>query len=136
MNSKHILTNKINQLVEKTKSDSRILAVYLFGSILTENFNDKSDTDVCLVLAPQASHTPYHSAKLSEIKLHYLKNFELDIQIFQQIPIYIRKRVLKEGRLLYCKDEDKLYELASRHIREYADFEHIYRDFLETVKYG
>ena len=136
MNFKQTLTGRINQLVEKTKSDARVLAVYLFGSILNENFNSQSDADVCLLLAPKSPRLPYHPDEMSKIKLSYLKDFELDIQIFQQLPIYIRKRVLKEGRMLYCQNEDKLYELATQHIREYADFEHIYKEFLENIQHG
>jgi hypothetical protein len=30
-------------------------------------------------------------------------------------------------------DEDSLYELAFTVIREYSDFEHVYRDYLKEV---
>jgi hypothetical protein len=62
----------------------------------------------------------------------YLR-FDLDIKIFQQLPLYVRRRVLKEGIVLLVKDEDQLYELAFRTAKEFEDFKHIYRDYLEAI---
>lgn len=121
----------LNKIIEDVKQDSQILALFLFGSAAREENYKQSDVDICLVLMPNF----YTSMQLSQKKLEYLKSFNLDIQVFQQLPIYIKKRVLKEGKVLFCRDEDKLYEIAFSVIREFADFEHIYRDYLKEVSY-
>jgi predicted nucleotidyltransferase len=116
----------LNGLLNRVKEDQRVLAVILFGSIARGQAQEGSDTDICLVLRP-GSYTPL---QLSKIKLEYVQDFNQDVQIFQQLPLYIRKRVLEDGKILYSTDMDRLYEVAFDFIREYADYEHVYRDYL------
>ena len=123
---------KINGLIRKAQRDKHILAVFLYGSVAREEEHNQSDIDVCLVLNPAR----YPPKEISQKKLEYLKLFELDVHVFQQLPVYIRTRVLKEGKILFCRDEGELYELAFVVIREWADFEHIYREYLEEVARG
>ena len=130
MNSTH--TNHLKRIVEDVAKDAEILALFLYGSNARAEACEQSDIDLCLVLMP----TRYTSKELSQKKLTYLKSFELDIQIFQQLPIYIKKRVIKEGKVLYCKDDDALYDLCFTVIRDFADFEHIYRHYLAEVADG
>ena len=130
MNTIH--KNHTNKIIEAAKKDVDILALFLFGSTAREDTHKDSDVDICLVLIPRF----YTPKELSQKKLEYLKSFNLDIQVFQQLPIYIKKRVLKEGEILYCKDEDKLYEVAFTVIREFSDFEHIYREYLNEVTHA
>ncbi len=112
--------------------DPSILAVILFGSRARGDFRKDSDTDLCLVLMPRS----YTSRELSSYKLRYRSKIDAALHIFQQMPIYIQQRVLKDGKVLWCRDEDALYEIAFRVIREFADYEHIYREYLEEVAHG
>ena len=112
--------------MNQAKNDRRILAVFLFGSVARGEEHEGSDTDICLVLVP-GTYTPL---QLSKLKLEYLRDFNQDTQIFQQLPLYIRKRVLKDGKILFARDMDQLYDVAFDFIREYADYEHIYREYL------
>ena len=58
----------------------------------------------------------------------------VDIQKFQQLPLYIKVRILRDGRIILCKDKDNLYNLAFSVITEYNDFEYICREYLEEIK--
>lgn len=120
---------KITELIDVAKSDEEILAIVLFGSTARQENFKNSDTDICLILKPNQYSPKY----LSNKKFDYLKKFYLDIQIFQQLPIYIRKRVIKEGKILFCRDEDEIYKIAFNMIQEFNDFEHIYHDYLKEV---
>ena len=119
------------RLIEEVKKDKDVIAVYLFGSYARGESH--RDIDICLVLKPVRKK--YSKIFLSEKKLKYLKNFEYDIQIFQQLPLYIRHRVLKEGKLLYSKG-DEIYDVAFLTIKEYEDFKPIYESYLEEVMNG
>ncbi|MBI4845859.1 MAG: nucleotidyltransferase domain-containing protein [Candidatus Omnitrophica bacterium] len=120
---------KLSGIIRDIKKDNQVLAVFLFGSIAREEGHDKSDIDVCLVL--EAGR--YTTKELSRKKLEYLKSYDFDIQIFQQLPVYIKKRIIKEGKVLFCRNEAALYEIVFSVIREFADFEFIYRDYLKEV---
>jgi len=56
-----------------------------------------------------------------------------DIQIFQQLPLYIQVRILKEGKILFCKDEDELYELALQTVKSFESYKKIYYAYLDSI---
>jgi hypothetical protein len=121
----------IARLLAKAREDKDVLAVFLFGSAARNEQNQLSDTDICLVLAPRP--LGFEPTALSSKRLDYLEDFPVDLQIFQQLPIYVRKRVLREGRILFVRDEDLLYELAFRTAQAFEDFKGIYMDYLKEV---
>ena len=118
---------KIGKLIEKAKKDKNVIAVALYGSSLK---GKGRDIDICLYLDKK-----YNNLFMSKKRLDYLKYFNYDIQVFQQLPIYIRKRILK-GKILYSKNEDRLYEIAYDTRKEFNYFEKYYNDYLEMVKNG
>ncbi|HID94867.1 MAG TPA: nucleotidyltransferase domain-containing protein [Candidatus Latescibacteria bacterium] len=126
------IKEKISAFIDKAAADEVILAVILFGSRARGQKTSSSDVDLCLVLQPG----DYSDLELSQKKLEYLAAFDVDVQVYQQLPLYIRRRVLKEGKVLFCRDEDKLYELAFRTVQEFEDFRHIYNSYLEGVAHG
>ena len=119
-------------MLEKARIDPEILAVMVFGSAARGEETGKSDLDLCLVLTP-SRHDP---AALAEKRLEYLQTGDLDVSILQALPLYIRRRVLKEGRVEYVRDEDALYEVAYRSAQAYEDFKHLYQDYLDQVARG
>ncbi len=126
---------KVTELLEKVRQDRDVLAVILFGSSARGDDGPGSDVDICLVLQP----SDYSDLELSHKKLEYLGLFgasSLDIHVYQQLPLYIRKRILKEGEVLFCSDEKALYEIAFRTIQDFEDFRRIYDGYLGEVARG
>ena len=117
----------LERLIARAQADEAVLAVMLFGSEARGEATAASDVDVCLVLQPRAAE------QRAEKRLEYLGEFDLDLHVFQALPLPIRRRVLKEGRILLSKDEDALYDLALRTAKEFDDFRHIYQAYLEAV---
>ncbi|MBF0532496.1 MAG: nucleotidyltransferase domain-containing protein [Candidatus Omnitrophica bacterium] len=124
--------NPFEKIINQVKSDPQILAVMLFGSVARGENLVGSDVDLCFILQPGEKQLQ----DMSQKRLDYLADFLFDIHIFQQLPIYIQKRVIGEGQVIFCRDDDSLYDVAFKMIREYSDFEHIYRDYLEEVSHG
>lgn len=121
----------VEKLLAKVQEDKDVIAVFLFGSIARQEQTYLSDIDICLVLDPKPR--PFESTMLFRKRLDYLNDIPLDIQIFQQLPLYVRKRVLKEGQILFVRDETLLYELAFRTAQAFEDFKRIYDNYLEGV---
>jgi predicted nucleotidyltransferase len=117
--TKHFLEH-----LKKTKIFSKIEFVILFGSSLSSYHLTDSDIDLCLYIDEEKK-------KLSKIRLELLKMFDenLDIQIFQLLPLYIQIEVLK-GKVLYIKEEDRLYEIAYKTIEEYEEFYQFYTEYI------
>ena len=120
----------LERLIARAQADEAVLAVMLFGSEARGEATAASDVDVCLVLQPRAAE------QRAEKRLEYLGEFDLDLHVFQALPLPIRRRVLKEGRVLLSKDEDGLYALALRTAKEFDDFRHIYEAYLEAIADG
>jgi predicted nucleotidyltransferase len=121
-------TNAINRLIAKAAEDPSVLAVLMFGSVARNEQGPASDVDICLVLQPGTSE------EMSQKRLEYLALFDLDIHVFQQLPLYVRRRVLKEGTVLLSKDDDALYQLAFRTAQAFEDFRPVYQTYLEAVQ--
>jgi len=119
----------IDKILTKAKEDADVLAVFLFGSWARDEFTSISDIDLCLVLRPGN----YDALNLFQKRLSYFRQGTVDIHIFSQLPLYIRHRILKEGKILLCRDEDLLYEIAFRTAQAFEDFKHIYYGYLKEI---
>lgn len=122
----------LDSLLRAAEADPRILAVVLYGSRARGEAGEHSDTDVCLVLPMNADPETIGM----QVQFDYLRFHELDVRTFQRLPLYIRPRILKEGKVLHVKDEDELYETAFRTIRAFEDFRPFYLAYLEEVASG
>ena len=118
-------------LLSRAARDPDVLAVFLFGSLARGEAGPISDVDVCLVLAPGSDPD-----RAFERKLTYSGAFDVDLALFHELPLHVRSRVLREGRVLFVRDEDALYELAVRTARAFDDFRHIHRQYLDAVARG
>lgn len=123
---------RLERLVRCASSDHRVLAVILFGSVARGQETEDSDIDVCLVAASGIETR----GRQAELRLDYAGRFDLDVALFQQLPLYLRRRVLAEGRVLFVRDEDPLYDLALRTVQQFEDYRPLYEAYLEGVARG
>ncbi len=125
--------NELDETVKAIKKDRDVLAVMLFGSAARNQTTTMSDIDICIFLKSDIKD----KHKMAEKRLEYLINApdKFDIQIFQLLPLYIRVRVLKEGKILYCRNIKQLYDIAMKTMKEYAVFEPHYQTYLAEVSY-
>ena len=121
--------SQMEKILAKAMEDPKVVAIILFGSRARGDTTVGSDYNLCLMLCPGQYTVEY----LFQKRLGYLALGAGDVHIFSQLPLYIRQRVLKEGRVLLCKDEEELYETAVRTAREFEDFRHMYREYLEEL---
>jgi uncharacterized protein len=122
----------VTRLLARAREDRDVLAVLLFGSHARGTAAPGSDRDVCLVLTV----APRPDLEATEKRLQYLALGDLDVVVFQQLPLYIRSRILREGRVLFARDEDALYAVAVRTAKAFEGFRHIHRAYLDAVARG
>src|SRR5271157_1170977 len=96
-------------LIEKVQSDSRVLALLVFGSYARgEPYHD---IDICLIIFP--------SEDSSKILLNYVQAVDekFDVKVFSALPLYIRSRIIKEGKILLNKDYNTLFDIYLQTIK-------------------
>lgn len=99
--------------------------VILYGSIAEGRARAESDIDLAVYYDGERDEAArFRFAVLSE-----LADDRYDIQIFSNLPLYVRTEVLR-GKVLYCPDERFLYDVAYRTIREFDDFKHRLYDYI------
>src|SRR3989344_1856161 len=93
----------LEKIAEKAKKDKEILAVIVFGSFARgEKFED---VDVCLVM-----NKNYDSVKAGKMRIELSSlSDKFDVHIFQQMPLYVRARIFREGKLFFCRDRGALF---------------------------
>ena len=113
---------------DKIKKDRLILAVALYGSYARKE--PYRDIDLAIILNKKISNI-----EMSRIKMRYssLMPSNFDIKVFQQLPIYIRMQVIKDGKIVLCKNFDDLYELSFLTLKEFGFYKKIYNLYLQNV---
>jgi uncharacterized protein len=122
----------LGRVIARAERDPEVLAVIVFGSRARGDASPRSDLDVCLVLGAGS----LTDVAVGRKRLEYLADADVDLVVFQQLPLVVRSRILREGAVLFVRDEDALYALASRTARSFEAFRHIHRQYLEQVARG
>ena len=122
------IKNKMNLFMKKLKEMpdfNSVKFVFLFGSYSNRKQNKLSDVDFAV----------YHLGSKKErfkFRLRLLGKLpdNFDVQIFQDLPLYVRMKVLK-GKLIYGKDEQFVYDVAYATIKSFGDFKKYYEDYID-----
>ncbi len=112
--------------LKKMPDFNKVKFVILYGSQASGMANKMSDYDFAI----------YYDGDKKErfrflIKANSDKKF--DAKIFQDLPLYIRKDVLK-GKVLYAKDLAFVYNMAYETIKEFERFKKYYYDYIGLEK--
>lgn len=123
-----MLNKKITKLLKKikeVKGFEKVKFIILYGSTATNQRRKTSDIDICIYY----DGAPDEASKFRHRLLSELFDDIYDIQIFEQLPLYVRKEVLK-GEIIYSKDMRFLYDVAMKTIKQFEDFKHRFYDYI------
>ena len=118
----------LNSAVERLKGIQgfeKVRFIILYGSAAEGKTRETSDIDLCVDIDAK---TDYERSKFRLSALSELPDY-FDIQIFEQLPLYVKKEVLK-GKVIYCRDEEYLYKTALSTIKEFEDFKYRFYDYI------
>ena len=116
-----------DNVVEKIKKfgGENIKFIILYGSRSTNKQTPLSDTDIAVYYdASKEQRFRFRMKILGRVDDTY------DIQIFQDLPLYIRKDVIK-GKLLYTSDKRFIHEISRETYREFDDFKKRFYDYIK-----
>lgn len=103
---------KINDFVKEVSKNKKINSIYLFGSYLN-NFGNLSDIDICIIGTLNSKEKKEILRESSEI---------FDVCFFDELPIFIKVRVFKEGKEMFSGNKKKTEIIKYLTLKEYRDF--------------
>lgn len=103
---------EIDDFAKKISKNKKVIAIYLFGSYL-KNFGTCSDIDFCVI-------GKLNSNEKKRILRETPERF--DISFFDEIPIFIKVRVFKEGKGLFVRNKRIVEEIKMDTLKEYREF--------------
>lgn len=116
----------MQELKAEIRKDKQAIVAFLFGS--KARGEKGRDVDICLVLDRK-----YSVLEMSRKRASY-SALPADIHVYQQLPLYIRQRILKEGKIIYCANEELLYDIAFLTIKEFDTYEKAYTTYLDAME--
>ncbi len=79
------------------------LAVILFGSFARGEETERSDVDVCIVAGKRE--------RIKEVWDRILESGltgRYDVKIFELLPLKLKIEVIRDGKVVFCRDRDEL----------------------------
>jgi predicted nucleotidyltransferase len=119
----------LRRVLEPLEND--VLGAYLFGSHATGHATSRSDVDVCLVAGPKREPVEVLRAAWRKTRL---REDGYDVQVFEQMPLYLKAQVLEQGDLILSRDEPTLSEHLRRWRKIWNDQAHRNRTTEEDVE--
>ena len=123
------LVETAKEAILETKFFPRIKKIILFGSVAENKPTLLSDIDLAVefTLLAEGEATLFRREVLGQL------NEKFDVQVFQDLPLYVMINVLK-GKLVYVEDVDFVYAKAYETIRAFGDFKKGYYEYIKRRK--
>jgi predicted nucleotidyltransferase len=98
------------------RAPAHVLAAYLFGSRLKGRAVRESDLDVGVVVEPDAALSTADRfdlrVQLASDLMATLRENEVDVNVLNELSPAFAALVLREGKLVFCRDTRRLQEFA------------------------
>lgn len=109
--------------LKKALSKQPVKLAYLYGSYARGQENAKSDIDIAIVL--EKEHGKMVFGFPADISVH-IPGKEIDLRVVNEKtePVFLRT-VLKDGFLLYAKDEKTRTDFETKAMKTFFDTEHL-----------
>ncbi len=125
-NNAQRIKNTFSRFVEIARGNANIIAILVFGSYARKEIY--RDVDVAVIVNERFPITGYLNT-ISDFERVIPEGLSIDVNLFNNLDLGMRSRILSEGVILFERDRKELFELTSKIIWEYSDF----RPLLESV---
>lgn len=105
---------QVTPIIKELSLKDDVIALVIFGSVARGQARSISDIDLCIV-------TPKDLPQSSRWDLLSYGSEKIDVNLFCDLPITIRFRVIREGRVMFCKNTLLFHRIKAETVREYLD---------------
>ncbi len=111
------------------KSDKNVLFAYVYGSF-ARGEKDFSDVDIAVYLKKIPRGLVLYERRLAK-DLEKETGKPVDVRIINSMSLLLKSRLLKEGTLIFSRDQKARVSFETALISRYLDFSHIMKEFNE-----
>lgn len=123
----------IKKALEKEKG---IVFAYIYGS-LGRGEKDFGDIDIAVFSDKPPKNSLNYEIDLAK-RLEEVIGKTVETRIINSMPLLLKSRLLKEGKLIFSRNRKKLLNFETMLMSEYLDFSYLMKEFDEKrlKKYG
>jgi len=120
------------KIKDALKDHKEILVAYLYGSTVKGYDNKKSDVDVGLLLKENYKTETLYPAQIArKIKEKCGITRDVDVRILNKRPYRFLHQVIKEGQIIFSRDERERVKFEAYVTDRYIDFKPFYEQYDE-----
>ena len=103
------------------EADTCVVLAYVFGSTARGETTPQSDIDIGVLFSPEADEEPAHG-ELMDALCRALATDRIDLVPMNRAPVPLRFRIVRDGKLLVCRDDAVRQRFVADTVMRYLDF--------------
>ena len=120
-----MLEEKIKKTLEKERN---ILFAYIFGSYARGEARENSDIDLAIYVKRVPKDIfKYESKIASKIEKEIKK--QVEVRVLNRLPSLLQSRIMKEGNLVFSKNEKERIKFETFAMSNYLDFSYLMKEY-------
>ena len=123
-NNKKIINEAVKTILEDELKE-KIISILLFGSSADKSFTRKSDIDICVIF----KEVTLKEATNFRIRISGQLSKKVDIQVFNVLPMKIKKEIAKNHKILYKTNKFDNINFSIRYLKDEDFFINIKKIF-------
>lgn len=118
------------KIISLLTSSVNIKAIYLYGSAITEYFNEESDIDIAILLDKKIDFSA-----LFELQVLLSKEMNKDIDLVQldTVSTVLQMQVIQSGKRIFCNDVFYCNKYESQIFSEYVELNEMRKSYLDDI---
>ncbi|MFB0561222.1 MAG: nucleotidyltransferase domain-containing protein [Candidatus Lokiarchaeia archaeon] len=115
---------------EVLEAHKEVILAYIYGSTVKGYAVEGSDIDLGLVLRRQFEPDAFYPVRIArEIEKRLGMKQELDVRILNDQSLRFVYQVLKEGKVVFCRDDEERVAFETIIAKRYLDFKPLYEEY-------
>ena len=110
--------------------------IFLFGSVLSDNFREDSDIDIGVYFESRE----YDKNSVYDVIIDFFRTERIDVAFLNEAAPLLLYQVVKKGKLMAYKSYPKMVEFQLRCLKKYWETskfrkmkEHVLKDYIERM---